>query len=60
MIKKEHLREWLVTKCINGERVAIDEMKTFSDKIGIARQNLLRDLFEGPLKSKEKKIVVTL
>eukprot|EP01126_Amoeba_proteus_P024028 TRINITY_DN2414_c0_g1_i5.p1 TRINITY_DN2414_c0_g1~~TRINITY_DN2414_c0_g1_i5.p1 ORF type:complete len:438 (-),score=98.49 TRINITY_DN2414_c0_g1_i5:98-1411(-) len=44
IIKKEDLREWLLTKCINGERMAINHSKAFSDKISYTRQQLVSKL----------------
>jgi hypothetical protein len=62
-IRKEDLRTWLLTKCINGERIAIDEVKTFSDKIAYTRQQLLKDLIgeeTSKENTKEKKILITI
>lgn len=51
-------------KAINGERMAIDEVRTFSDKINYTRQHLLNQLFSTLEKntkaSTEKKIIVQL
>ena len=57
IIKKEELREWLLTKCINGERQAIDEAVAFSKRMTETRKKLLLDLLSTPGK-RDKKILV--
>eukprot|EP01126_Amoeba_proteus_P028849 TRINITY_DN2840_c0_g5_i2.p1 TRINITY_DN2840_c0_g5~~TRINITY_DN2840_c0_g5_i2.p1 ORF type:complete len:156 (+),score=42.71 TRINITY_DN2840_c0_g5_i2:50-469(+) len=44
ILHKDQLRDWLLTKCINGERSAINYTKAFSDRISHTRQKLLSDL----------------
>jgi len=50
-IEKSKLREWLLTKCINGERRTIDETRMFSDKIAYTRKRLLEDVLKNLDKS---------
>jgi len=60
LIKKQNLREWLLTKCINGERSALDESTAFSKRIAKTRQEMLQMVVVQHLQSphKRKKIVV--
>lgn len=62
ILKKENLREWLLTKCINGERMALEEASAFSKRIAYTRQQMLQELVTtcAMTKQKKKKLVVSL
>eukprot|EP01127_Copromyxa_protea_P018427 TRINITY_DN5812_c0_g1_i1.p1 TRINITY_DN5812_c0_g1~~TRINITY_DN5812_c0_g1_i1.p1 ORF type:complete len:1246 (-),score=191.21 TRINITY_DN5812_c0_g1_i1:54-3791(-) len=60
IIKKENLREWLLTKCINGERTAIEEVAAFSNRMLMVRQKILGEILmkhatSQPLSNKTRK-----
>eukprot|EP01127_Copromyxa_protea_P018654 TRINITY_DN5919_c0_g1_i1.p1 TRINITY_DN5919_c0_g1~~TRINITY_DN5919_c0_g1_i1.p1 ORF type:complete len:1318 (-),score=198.98 TRINITY_DN5919_c0_g1_i1:28-3981(-) len=62
LVKKENLREWLLTKCINGERSAVEEVIAFSKRILATRQKMLEEILSkhaiATAKTKKRKVTV--